>query len=268
MKKFYRNLFQVYWFMARALFPKDSALQREFLLIKVSALEKEMSEVFEKLGGVRLLRLCRSAQEMKKLVEHIQKNDWSYVMKMLKTMQSMQEDPKLVGKISLNKAAFVLDQNIKEEKAEDSEKDDDPFYEEKSKVFPKNNAPRYKDIWRQYRGVAHLIEALQIMELQYLELTKDPIPFEAFLALALDHLNLAAYQQGEELKKMQEGHTKKPIVPADEFYAIKRPKLAENELATLLLKKCLNEDPELRKKISKYRAPVFDYGNFDIPADN
>ena len=79
---------------------------------------------------------------------------------------------------------------------------------------------------------------------------------------------MAAYQQGEELKKMQEGHTKKPIVPADEFYAIKRPKLAENELATLLLKKCLNEDPELRKKISKYRAPVFDYGNFDIPSDN
>ena len=89
MKKFYRNLFQVYWFMARALFPKDSALQREFLLIKVSAIEKEMSEVFEKLGGVRLLRHCRSAQEMKKLVEHIQKNDWSYVTKMLKTMQSM-----------------------------------------------------------------------------------------------------------------------------------------------------------------------------------
>jgi hypothetical protein len=59
--------------MARALFPKDSALQREFLLVKVSALEKEMSEVFEKLGGVRLLRLCRSAQEMKKLVEHIKK---------------------------------------------------------------------------------------------------------------------------------------------------------------------------------------------------
>lgn len=41
MKKFYRNLFQVYLFMARALFPKDSALQREFLLIKVSGLEKE-----------------------------------------------------------------------------------------------------------------------------------------------------------------------------------------------------------------------------------
>ena len=56
----------------------------------------------------------------------------------------------------------------------------------------------------------------------YLEWTGDPIPFEAFLALALDHLNLAAYQQGEELKKMQEGHTKKPIVPADEFYAVKK----------------------------------------------
>ena len=106
------------------------------------------------------------------------------------------------------------------------------------------------------------------MELQYLELTKDPIPFEAFLALALDHLNLAAYQQGEELKKMQEGHTKKPIVPADEFYAIKRPKLAEDELATALLKEYILTDSELRKKISKYRAPVFDYGNFDIPADN
>ena len=106
------------------------------------------------------------------------------------------------------------------------------------------------------------------MKMQYLELTKDPIPFEAFLALALDHLNLAAYQQGEELKKLYEGHTKKPIVPADEFYAIKRPKLAENELATLLLKKCILTDSELRKKISKYRAPVFDYGNFDIPADN
>lgn len=51
MKKFYRNLFQVYLFMARALFPKDSALQREFLLIKVSAIEKEKPEVFEKLGG-------------------------------------------------------------------------------------------------------------------------------------------------------------------------------------------------------------------------
>jgi len=73
MKKFYRNLFQVYWFMARALFPKDSALQREFLLIKVSAIEKEMSEVFEKLGGVRLLRHCRSAQEMKKLVAYPKK---------------------------------------------------------------------------------------------------------------------------------------------------------------------------------------------------
>ena len=43
---------------------------------------------------------------------------------------------------------------------------------------------------------------------------------------------------------------------------------AEDELATSLLKKCLNEAPELRKKISKYRAPVFDYGNFDIPSDN
>ena len=180
----------------------------------------------------------------------------------------MQEDPKLVGKISLNKAAFVLDQDIKEGKAEDSEEDDDPLYEEKSNVFPKNNAPRYKDIWRQYRGVAHLIEALQIMKMQYLELTKDPIPFEAFLALALDHLNLAAYQQGEEVKKLYEGHTKKPIVPADEFFAIEKPKLAEDELATALLKEYILTDSELRKKISKYRAPVFDYGNFDIPNDN
>ena len=253
MKKFYRNLFQVYLFMARALFPKESALHREFLLIKVSGLEKEMPEVFEKLGGVRLLRLCRSAKEMNKLVEHIKENDWSYVTKMLKTMQSMQQDPKLAGKVSLNKAAFVLDKDIKEEK---------------SKVSPKNNAPRYKDIWRQYRGVAHLIEALQIMELQYLELTKDPIPFEAFLALALDHLNLAAYQQGEELKKLYEGHTQKPIVPADEFFAIKKPKLAEDELATALVKEYILTDSELRKKISKYRAPVFDYGNFDIPNDN
>ena len=253
MKEFYRNLFQVYLFMARALFPKDSALQREFLLIKVSGLEKEMPEVFEKLGGVSLLRLCRSAKEMKKLVEHIKENDWSYVTKMLKTMQSMQQDPKLAGKVSLNKAAFVLDQNIKEGKAKDSQK---------------NNAPRYKDIWRQYRGVAHLIEALQIMKMQYLELTGDPIPFEAFLALALDHLNLAAYQQGEELKKLYEGHTKKPIVPADEFFAIEKPKLAENELATALVKEYLLSDPTLSKKISKYRAPVFDYGNFDIPRDN
>ena len=253
MKKFYRNLFQVYFFMARALFPKDSALQREFLLIKVSAIEKEMPEIFEKLGGIRLLRHCRSVQEMKKLVEHIKENDWSYVMQMLKTMQSMQQDPKLAGKISLNKAAFVLDKDIKEGKAKDSQK---------------NNAPRYKDIWRQYRGVAHLIEAIQIMKMQYLEWTGDPIPFEAFLALVLDHLNLAAYQQGEELKKMHEGHTKKPIVPADEFFAIKRPKLAEDELATALLKEYILTDSELRKKISKYRAPVFDYGNFDIPADN
>ena len=253
MKKFYRNLFQVYLFMARALFPKDSALQREFLLIKVSGLEKEMPEVFEKLGGVRLLRLCRSAKEMKELVEHIQKTDWSYVTKMLKTMQSMQQDPKLAGKVSLNKAAFVLDKDIKEKKSKNSQK---------------HNAPRYKEIWRQDRGVAHLIEALQIMKMQYLEWTGDPIPFEAFLALALDHLNLAAYQQGEELKKMYEGHTKKPIVPADEFYMIEKPKRTEDELATGLLKKCLNDDPELRKKISKYRAPVFDYGNFDIPSDN
>ena len=253
MKEFYRNLFQVYLFMARALFPKDSALQREFLLIKVSGLEKEMPEVFEKLGGIRLLRLCRSAKEMKKLVEHIKENDWSYVTQMLKTMQSMQQDPKLAGKVSLNKAAFVLDKDIKEEK---------------SKVSPKNNAPRYKDIWRQYRGVAHLIEAIQIMKMQHLEWTGDPIPFEVFLALALDHLNLAAYQQGEELKKMQEGHTKKPIVPADEFYAIEKPKLAEDELATALVKECLLTDPTLSKKISKYRAPVFDYGQFDIPSDN
>lgn len=203
MKKFYRNLFQVYLFMARALFPKDSAPQREFLLIKVSAIEKEMPEIFEKLGGIRLLRLCRSVQKMKKLVEPIKENDWSYVMRMLKTMQSMQQDLKLAGKVSLNKAAFVLDKDIKEKK---------------SKVSQKNNAPRYKDIWRQYRGVAHLIEALQIMKMQYLEWTGDPIPFEAFLALALDHLNLAAYQQGEELKKMHEGHTKKPIVPANELW--------------------------------------------------
>ena len=253
MKEFYRNLFQVYLFMARALFPKDSALQREFLLIKVSGLEKEMPEVFEKLGGVSLLRLCRSAKEMKKLVEHIKENDWSYVTQMLKTMQSMQQDPKLAGKISLNKAAFVLDKDIKEKKSKDSQK---------------NNAPRYKDIWRQYRGVAHLIEAIQIMKMQYLEWTGDPIPFEAFLALALDHLNLAAYQQGEELKKMHEGHTKKPIVPADEFFVIEKPKLAEDELATVLVKECLLTDPSLSKKISKYRAPVFDYGNFDIPSDN
>jgi hypothetical protein len=253
MKEFYRNLFQVYLFMARALFPKDSALQREFLLIKVSGLEKEIPQVFEKLGGVSLLRLCRSAKEMKKLQEHIQTTDWAYVMRMLKTMQSMQQDPKLAGKVSLNKAAFVLDKDIKEKKSKDS---------------PKNNAPRYKDIWRQYRGVAHLIEALQIMKMQYLEWTGDPIPFEAFLALALDHLNLAAYQQGEGLKKMQEGHTKKPIVPADEFYAIEKPKLAEDELATALVKECLLSDPTLSKKISKYRAPVFDYGNFDIPSDN
>ena len=253
MKKFYRNLFQVYLFMARALFPKVSALQREFLLIKVSGLEKEMPEVFEKLGGVSLLRLCRSAKDMKKLQEHIQTTDWAYVMRMLKTIQSMQQDPKLAGKISLNKAAFVLDKDIKEKK---------------SKVSQKNNAPRYKDIWRQYRGVAHLIEAIQIMKIQYLELTGDPISFEAFLALALDHLNLAAYQQGEELKKMHEGHTKKPIVPADEFYAIKKPKLAEDELATTLVKEYLLSDPTLSKKISKYRAPVFDYGQFDIPSDN
>ena len=106
------------------------------------------------------------------------------------------------------------------------------------------------------------------MELQHLEWTGDPIPFEAFLVLALDYLNLVAYQQGEELKKMQEGHTKKPIVPADEFYAIEKPKLAENELATALVKECLLTEPELRKKISKYRAPVFDYGQFDIPSDN
>ena len=253
MKEFYRNLFQVYLFMARALFPKDSALQREFLLIKVSGLEKEMPEVFEKLGGTRPLRLCRSVKEMKKLQEHIQTTDWAYVMRMLKIMQSMQQDPKLAGKVSLNKAAFVLDKDIKEKKSKDS---------------PKNNAPRYKDIWRQYRGVAHLIEAFQIMKMQYLEWTGDPIPFEAFLALAPDHLNLAAYQQGEELKKMHEGHTKKSIVPADEFYAIEKPKLAEDELATVLVKECLLTDPELRKKISKYSAPVFDYGQFDIPSDN
>lgn len=253
MKEFYRNLFQVYLFMARALFPKESALQREFLLIKVSGLEKGMPEIFEKLGGIRLLRLCRSAQEMKKLQEHIQTTDCAYVMRMLKTMQSMQQDPKLAGKVSLNKAAFVLDKDIKEGKVKDSQK---------------NNAPRYKDIWRQYRGMAHLIEALQIMKMQYLELTGDPIPFEAFLALALDHLNLAAYQQGEELKKMQEGHTKKPIVPADEFFAIEKPKLTEDELVTTLVKECLLTDPSLSKKISKYRAPVFDYGNFDMPNDN
>ena len=253
MKKFYRNLFQVYLFMARALFPKESALQREFLLIKVSAIEKEMPEVFEKLGGVSLLRLCRSAKEMKKLEEHIQTTDWAYVMRMLKTMQSMQQDPKLASKVSLNKAAFVLDKDIKEEKSKDSQK---------------HNDPRYKDIWRQYRGVAHLIEALQIMKVQYLEWTGDPIPFEVFLALALDHLNLAAYQQGEELKKMHEGHTKKLIVPADEFYAIEKPKLADDEIATALTKECLFNDPSLSKKISKYRAPVFDYGNFDIPSDN
>ena len=117
MKKFYRNLFQVYLFMAQALFPKDSALQREFLLIKVSAIEKKIPQVFEKLGGVRLLRLCRSAKEMKELVEYIKENDWAYVMRMLKTMQSMQQDPKLAGKVSLNKAAFVLDKDIKEEKS-------------------------------------------------------------------------------------------------------------------------------------------------------
>ena len=253
MKEFYKNLLKVYMFMSRALFPKDSALQREFLLIKISAIEKKMPKVFEKLGGVSLLRLCRSAKEMKKLEEHIQTTDWAYVMRMLKTMQSMQQDPKLAGKVSLNKAAFVLDKDIKEEKSKDSQK---------------HNAPRYKEIWRQYRGVAHLIEALQIMKMQYLEWTGDPIPFEAFLALALDYLNLAAYQQGEEMKKMHEGHTKKPIVPADEFYTIEKPKRTEDELATGLLKKCLNDDPELRKKISKYRAPVFDYGNFDIPSDN
>lgn len=126
MKEFYRNLFQVYLFMARALFPKESALQREFLLIKVSAIEKEIPEVFEKLGGVRLLRLCRSAKEMNKLQEHIQTTDWSYVMRMLKTMQSMQEDPKLAGKVSLNKVAFVLDKDIKEEKSKDSQKNNAP----------------------------------------------------------------------------------------------------------------------------------------------
>ena len=63
--------------------------------------------------------------------------------------------------------------------------------------------------------------------MQYLEWAGAPIPFEVFLALVLDHLNLAAYQQGEELKKMQEGHTKKPIVPADEFYVIEKPKRTE-----------------------------------------
>lgn len=36
MKEFYKNLLKVYMFMSRALFPKDSALQREFLLIKIS----------------------------------------------------------------------------------------------------------------------------------------------------------------------------------------------------------------------------------------
>ena len=93
-------------------------------------------------------------------------------------------------------------------------------------------------------------------------------PFEAFLALALDHLNLIAYQQGEEMKKMHEEHTKKPIVLANEFYALEKPKLTEDELATVLMKKCLFNDPSLSKKISKYRAPVFDYGNFDIPINN
>ncbi len=151
-------------------------------------------------------------QRDEKLVDHIKENDWSYVMRMLKTMQSMQEYPKLAGKVSLNKATFVLDKDIKEAKAKGPQK---------------HNAPRYKDIWRQYRGVAHLIEALQIMKMQYLEWAGDPIPFEVFLALVLDHLNLAAYQQGEELKKMQEGHTKKPIVPADEFYVIEKPKRTE-----------------------------------------
>ena len=62
--------------------------------------------------------------------------------------------------------------------------------------------------------------------------------------------------------------TLKTIVPADEFYAIEKPKLAENELATALVKECLLTDPTLSKKISKYRAPVFDYGQFDIPSDN
>lgn len=168
-------------------------------------------------------------------------------------MASIISGAKKVSRICAPIVAFVLDKDIKEKKSKDSQK---------------HNAPRYKDIWRQYRGVAHLIEALQIMKMQYLELTGDPIPFEAFLALALDHLKLAAYQQGEELKKMHEGHTKKPSVPADEFYAIEKPKLAEDELATALVKECLLTDPSLSKKISKYRAPVFDYGNIDIPSDN
>lgn len=253
MKEFYRNLFKVYLFMARALFPKDSALQREFLLIKVSALEKKMPQVFEKLGGIRLLRLCRSAKEMKELVERTQKSDWVYAIKIFHTMQSMQQDPKLADKVSLNKAAFILDKDIKEEKSKDANK---------------QNAPRYKEIWRQYRGVVHLIEAIHTMKMNYLERTEDPIPFETFLAMTLDYLNLAAYQQGEEIKKMKEGHTKKPIVPADEFYVIEKPKLASDESANALVAKCILTDPALKKKLSKYRAPVFDYGNFEIPSDN
>lgn len=67
---------------------------------------------------------------------------------------------------------------------------------------------------------------------------------------------------------MHEGHTKKPIVPADEFYAIEKPKLADDEIATALTKECLFNDPSLSKKISKYHVPLFDYGNFVIPSDN
>ena len=93
-------------------------------------------------------------------------------------------------------------------------------------------------------------------------------PFWSLFGVDVGFLNLVAYQQGEEMKKMHEGHTKKNIVPEDEFYVIEKPKLTEDELATVLMKKCLFNDPSLSKKISKYRAPVFDYGQFDIPSDN
>ncbi len=246
----YNQLFKTYFYLAQMLFPKDSPRQREYLLVKTSLLGDKMKPYFEKVGGVKALARCRSAKEVLEEAKHIQETEWPPMVQLANYFVIMGEDEQLARQVSLNKTAFLLDKKVRKEKGK----------AETSKAgFRIQNDPNYRERWRIYRGVAHLLTAYGAMKLDFLEKDNpDNIPFEVFLALNLDAFLNRAYQEGQRLSQIIEPRLRQPIIPEDEFVKIPKPDIKEDDISAILMPTVSHtaDMDELRETLSGYRAPV------------
>lgn len=232
------------------LFPKDKKRQKEYMLVKVGLNADKMDAVFQKLGGVKALAKCRSVKEIFAEITTIQKTDWPLVCQMVNYFSVMNQDEKMAKQISLNKTAFLIDKKIRKEKG----KADINAFGNRMQ-----NDTNYKELWRKYRGVAHLIVAFEAMKLDFLEKDNpNKIPFEVFVALNLAPFLRRAYNECENLSKLIEPRLKQPIVPTNEVIKIKKVDIPKEDTGLILMPEvCHIEDmKELETTLSSYRAPV------------